>query len=252
MSAIITQKNISKTFTDFHGRKFTALHDINLSINEGEFFILLGPSGCGKSTLLRIMSGLEPKFSGSQIYQNDFSMKDCGFVFQQFALLPWLTVEENVSLGLIAKGQLTNKKKAEVAELLKSFGLDKFAQEYPKELSGGMKQRVGIARALAVSPKVIFLDEPFSALDSFTTKTLRQELLDVWRARKITLVMVTHSIEEAIQLGDRIAVMSANPGKLEHIIENTLARPRDSRSPKFFEMVDKLETLVRPSNAASR
>ena len=245
---IITQKNISKVFKDFRGRSFQALHEINLNIQEGEFFVLLGPSGCGKSTLLRIMSGLENKFSGAQFYKDNIGMKDFGFVFQQFALLPWLTVEENASLGLIAKEngrKLTTEKKKEVGILLKSLGLEKFAKEYPKELSGGMKQRVGLARALAVNPKVIFMDEPFSALDSFTAKVLREELLSIWQERKMTVVMVTHKTEEALQLGDRIGVMSRSPGKLDDIIVNTLPRPRELRSNEFFALVDKIEKLVK-------
>lgn len=245
MSTILTQKNISKTFKDFRGRSFQALHDINLNVEEGEFFILLGPSGCGKSTLLRIMSDLEPKFKGTQTYRSDVRKEDFGFVFQQFALLPWLTVEENVSLGLEARGTLTKDNKKEIAELLKSLGLEKFAHEYPKELSGGMKQRVGIARALAINPKIMFLDEPFSALDSFTAKVLREELISIWRERRMTVVMVTHNIQEALQLGDRIGVMSSRPGTLDTIVINTLPRPRELRSKEFFEMEDKLMGLVK-------
>ncbi len=244
MSTIITQKNISKVFKDFRGHTFQALHDINLTIEEGEFFIFLGPSGCGKSTLLRIISGLEPKFKGSQIFRDDIHKEDFSFVFQQFALLPWLTVEENIFLGLQARNTLTTDKKKEVLELIKSLGLEKFINEYPKELSGGMKQRVGIARALAINPKVIFLDEPFSALDSFTAKILREELLSIWHERKMTIIMVTHNIEEAIQLGDRIGVMSSRPGTINTIKINTLPRPRELRSKEFFEMEDNLTKLI--------
>ena len=132
-----------------------------------------------------------------------------------------------------------------VDSLLQLFGLEKFANEYPKELSGGMKQRVGIARTLAIDPRVIFLDEPFSALDSFTAKALRQELLAVWKERHMTIIMVTHNIEEALELGDRIGVMSSRPGKLDDIIENTLPRPRETRSAEFFTMVDKITSLVK-------
>lgn len=245
MGILIKQNNISKTFKDFRGHNFKVLKDISLEITEGEFFVFLGPSGCGKSTLLRIMSGLEKNFTGSQEYLNNLKKGDFGFVFQQFALLPWLTVEENISLGIVADGEMTEDKKNKVEELIKSLGLEKFKNEHPKELSGGMKQRVGIARALAVDPKVIFLDEPFSALDSFTAKILREELLSIWKERKMTVIMVTHNIEEALQLGDRIAVMSSRPGKIDEIFINPLSRPRNLRSEEFFKIVDKLESLVK-------
>ncbi len=245
MSILINQKNISKTYKDFHGRQFHALREVNLEVEEGDFFMLLGPSGCGKSTLLRIMSGLDSNFTGSQKYMEGLDKKEFGFVFQQFALLPWLTVEENISIGLIAKGNLTKEKKNEVSEIIKSLGLEKVATEYPKELSGGMKQRVGIARALAINPKIIFLDEPFSALDSFTAKILRQELLTMWKEKKITIVMVTHNTEEALQLGSKIGIMSSHLGKIDEIIVNTLPQPRELRSQEFFKMVDKIESLIK-------
>jgi len=245
MNILINQKNISKIYKNFLGHKLQALHEVNLDIEEGEFFVLLGPSGCGKSTLLRIMSGLDSNFTGSQTYIEGLDKKDFSFVFQQFALLPWLTIEENISIGLIAKGKLTKENKKNVEEIIKSLGLEKFAKEYPKELSGGMKQRVGIARALAINPKIIFLDEPFSALDSFTAKILREELLAMWREKKMTIVMVTHNTEEAIQLGSRIGVMSSRPGKIDEIIMNTLPRPRGLRSEEFFKLVDKIETLIK-------
>jgi len=244
MNILIKQKNINKIYKDFLGHKFQALREINLEIQEGEFFVLLGPSGCGKSTLLRIMSGLDLKFKGTQSYIDGLNRKHFGFVFQQFALLPWLTVEENISIGLLADGKLTEEKKKEVREIIKSLGLEKFAKNKPRELSGGMKQRVGIARALAINPRIIFLDEPFSALDTFTAKKLREELLSMWKEKKMTIVMVTHNTEEAVQLGDRIAVMSPRPGKIDKIIINQLPRPRELRSVEFFKMVDEIETLI--------
>jgi ABC-type nitrate/sulfonate/bicarbonate transport system ATPase subunit len=247
MPHIITQQHISKVFKDYRGHTFQALHDINISVERGEFFVLLGPSGCGKSTLLRIMSGLESEFSGEQKYHDGLTTEDLGFVFQQFALLPWLTVRENIALGLIARrplGKLTNQDNEEIASLIQSLGLEKCAHELPKELSGGMKQRVGIARALVIKPKVMFLDEPFSALDSFTAKSLRAELLNIWKERGVTIVMVTHNIEEALELADRIVVMSAHPGKIENIVENDLPRPRELRSPAFFAMIDKITALI--------
>jgi ABC-type nitrate/sulfonate/bicarbonate transport system ATPase subunit len=247
MKKIVIEQNVSKSFRDYRNRKLLALHKINLDIMEGEFFVLLGPSGCGKSTLLRIMSGLDKKYTGTQQYGEGVDKNAFGFVFQQSALLPWLTVEQNISLGLVARGTWGIEEKRKVSELLRKFGLERFAHQHPKDLSGGMKQRIGIARALAIDPQVIFLDEPFSALDSFTAKTLRKELLDLWHERKITIVMVTHNIEEAVELADRIGVMSPRPGELIHITENKLVRPRELRSKEFFEMVDMLTSLIKIS-----
>ncbi|MEI6400346.1 MAG: ABC transporter ATP-binding protein [bacterium] len=240
----ITFNHIHKTFKDYRGKKLEALHDVTCSIKQGEFFILLGPSGCGKSTLLRIASGLEKDFAGECVYDKEINQSAFGFVFQSFAILPWLSVYDNVALPLVAQKMNENKIHTLVMEELESLGLTKFAHHLPKELSGGMKQRVGIARALVIKPKVIFLDEPFSALDSFTATELRIELLKIWQERKMTIVMVTHNIEEAIELGDRIAVMSARPGKIDTIIDNTFSRPRNSRSQTFFEMEDKITELI--------
>jgi NitT/TauT family transport system ATP-binding protein len=245
MKKALTLEHVNKSFKDYHGHKLEALRDINLTLHEGEFFVLLGPSGCGKSTLLRIMSSLERDFLGKLEYEKDITTVDFSFVFQSFALLPWLTVEENIGLGLMTKNIPEHDVKKIVDRELIQLGLEKFARHYPRELSGGMKQRVGIARALAINPKIMFLDEPFSALDSFTAKSLREELIKIWQERQMTVVMVTHNIEEALQLGDRVAVMSAQPGKIEEVITNTLPRPRELRSPEFFTLEDKLMELVK-------
>jgi len=246
MENAVKLTNAYKSFQNFAGKRQEVLSDINLEIQEGEFFVLLGPSGCGKSTLLRILSGLDKDFRGHLDFAPGFKLADISFVFQQFAILPWLTVEENVSLGLMAKNLGANEIKQIVNQELKSFGLEKHADHYPKELSGGQKQRVGLARAFATSPKLLFMDEPFSALDSFTAKELREELLRVWEERKPTVIMVTHNINEAIELGDRIAVMSTRPGKIEKIVSNSLARPRPMRGSQVFEMEDELYKLVKP------
>jgi ABC-type nitrate/sulfonate/bicarbonate transport system ATPase subunit len=244
MKNTLTLTNISKTFKEYTGRTVHALETVSLEVKEGEFFILLGPSGCGKSTLLRIMSGLEKTFRGECVLGKEITPRDIGFVFQQFSLLPWLTVYENVALGLYARGTDEKTIHAVVMRELTRLGLEKFKDERPKELSGGMRQRVGIARALAVSPKILFLDEPFSALDSFTAAELRKELLAIWEKEKMTIVMVTHNIDEAIELGDRIAVLSARPGKLEKIVDNTLARPRVLRNEDAYTLEDTLLGLV--------
>ncbi len=216
MSPIITLQNISKTFTEKSGQPLLALQGINLDIRAGEFFVILGPSGSGKSTLLRIMSGLEKTYAGQVSLSADIRQADISFVFQRFALLPWMTVEDNVRLWLRARNLDTAALRARVADELKLFGLEKFAHARPKELSGGMRQRVGLARALATQPKIMFMDEPFSELDSFTAQELRTDLLQIWLDRKMTIVMVTHNIDEALELADRVAVLTPRPGRIEN------------------------------------
>lgn len=244
MNQAIALRKISKTFKE-DSEELTVLKDINLEINLGEFFIFLGPSGSGKSTLLRIMSGLEKDFQGQVILNKDITQADFSFIFQQFALLPWLTVFENVEIGLLARGISKEERRQRVMDELNKLGLEKFAKTHPKELSGGMRQRVGIARALVTNPKIIFMDEPFSALDSFTAEGLRKEVLDIWQRTKITIVMVTHLIPEALELADRIAVLTSRPGQVEKVIENNLPKPRQKRSQDFFKMEDKLYGLVK-------
>ncbi len=246
MEPIITLKNISKVFDEDPTRKLKVLKDIDLTIHKGEFFVFVGPSGSGKSTLLRIMSGLERSYDGELILGKGLSKLDMSFVFQQFALLPWLTVGQNVELPLLARNIPPAERKAVVERELKRLGLEKFADVHPKDLSGGMRQRVGIARAFATEPKIIFMDEPFSELDSFTAENLRQELLTMWQERKPTIVLVTHIIEEALELADRIAVLTPRPGVIEDTVVNHLPRPRHKRSPDFYEMEDKLYKLVKP------
>lgn len=244
MRPIISLSGVSKSFVSHKGPAVTALQSVTLDIREGEFFVFVGPSGCGKSTLLRIMSGLEKKHDGTVKYADDVFHADRSFVFQQFALLPWLTVEQNVALPLIARNVSVEEQMPAVHKELKTFGLEKFAHAYPRELSGGMRQRVGFARALVTNPKILFLDEAFSELDSFTATALRKELLQIWSERKMTVVMVSHIVQEAIQMADRIAVMSAHPGHIEQVIENRLPRPRELRSKEFFAMEDTLTGLI--------
>lgn len=246
MTPALTINNVSKSFRDFAGKHLEVLEDISLQISQGEFFVLLGPSGCGKSTLLRLASGLDKEFRGQISLGPNLKSVDISFVFQQFAILPWLTVEQNIALGLLERNLPSGDISQIVNKELKTFGLEKFGKHYPKELSGGMKQRVGLARAFAMSPKLLFMDEPFSALDSFTSKELRQELLNVWQERRPTVIMVTHNILEAIELGDRIAVMSSRPGRIEKIVSNPLSRPRPMRGKEVFDMEDELYKLVKP------
>lgn len=245
MNPLIYLKNVRKTFVE-NGYHNSVLSDIDIEIRDGEFFVFVGPSGCGKSTLLRIMSGLEKNYEGHVVLANGITPKDVGFVFQQFALFPWLTVEENIGVGLLAQHVHESKRKEILRKELELFGLEKFSRVYPRDLSGGMRQRVGIARALATSPRIMFMDEPFSELDSFTAEELRKELLTLWKNHNLTIVMVTHIVEEAIELADRIAVMTPRPGHIEAIFENNLPRPRKERSEEFYHLEDTITKVIRP------
>lgn len=238
---IITFSDVNHFFRE-DGKHVHALRDIDLKVRSGEFLVLLGPSGSGKSTILRLMAGLIEPTSGKIIVKPGLHSS---FIFQNFALFPWLTVHDNISFGLRMQGKSAEECHNAVDELINEMSLHGFAHSYPHELSGGMKQRVGVARALAVNPDVIFLDEPFSALDSFTTNSLRQELLDIWMKRKVTVVMVTHLIEEAVLLADRIAVLGARPATIEALVTNDIPRPRNHRSLTFFKMVDQLANTIK-------
>lgn len=239
-SVLITTKQVNKIFSD-NDSNVVALSNVNLTVHEGEFLMLVGPSGCGKSTLLRILAGLDKPTTGDVVFGKKIRP---GFVFQDFALFPWLTVYQNIEFGLKMEGKAVNERKKTTLKYAEFMGLEKFLESYPHELSGGMRQRVGIARALAINPEIVFLDEPFSALDSFTAQKLRKELLELWKKHGTTFVMVTHLVEEAVQLGTRIAVFSQRPGTVEKVFENNLPFPRNLRSEHFFALVDKITDQV--------
>ncbi len=210
-----------------------ALVDIDVEIGDGEFVSLLGPSGCGKSTLLKIVAGLLPQTSGRVLIDGvpiTGPGPERAVVFQDYALFPWMTVAENVEFGLEARHMPRAERRAVSSELLKIMGLAEFAGKYPHHLSGGMKQRVSIARALAVSPSILLMDEPFGALDAQTRSLLQDELLRIWRLYRKTVVFVTHAIDEAIYLSDRIVVMTARPGRIKTVIPVREERPRDMTS----------------------
>jgi NitT/TauT family transport system ATP-binding protein len=238
--------HVTKTFAENGDTPLVALRDINLEIARGEFFVLVGPSGSGKSTLLRIMSGLEKKFDGSVTLGPGIAHEDMSFVFQHFALLPWMTVRENVELNLRAREPSESKRKKRVDEELDRFGLSRYADTRPRDLSGGQQQRVGLARAFVSRPKIIFMDEAFSELDSFTARELRQEFLKIWKDTRETVVMVTHLIEEAVQLSDRVAVMTPQPGRIELVVDNRLSRPRKERDAAFHRLSDRLYKSIKP------
>lgn len=225
-------------------RRFTAVQNINLSMREGEFVALVGPSGCGKSTLLRIITGLNKPSSGVVLYRDNvlFGVNPhATIVFQTFALFPWLSVQQNVELALKVRGIPAAERAKKAIALLDKVGLDGFENAYPRELSGGMRQKVGFARAMAVEPELLCLDEPFSALDVLSAEALRGELLELWTAGDIptkAILMVTHNIEEAISLADRIVVMDKEPGRVVADLIVDLPHPRHRKSPEFISRVD--------------
>jgi len=231
-------------------RRFTAVENINLTLISGELVALLGPSGCGKSTLLRIITGLQPASQGVVKYRgvplqgvNEHS----SIVFQSFALFPWLSVLENVSLALKVKGIDEPQRSKQALDLIDRVGLDGFESAYPRELSGGMRQKVGFARAMAVEPELLCLDEPFSALDVLSAETLRGELLELWTEGKIptkSILLVSHSIEEAVFLADRIVVMDKNPGRIIADHKITLPHPRNRKSHEFQDQMDRVYALL--------
>lgn len=231
-------------------RQFVALQDVNLAVREGEFLCLLGPSGCGKSTLLRIITGLQRPTEGVVLYRGQPLQgvnPHATIVFQTFALFPWLTVLENVEVALKARGVPPKLRTARALDLLDRVGLDGFEIAYPRELSGGMRQKAGFARAMAVEPELLCLDEPFSALDVLSAEALRGELLELWTEGKIptrAILMVTHNIEEAVFMADRIVVMEKDPGRVVAEITVDLPHPRQRRSPEFLERVDEVYSLL--------
>ncbi len=231
----ITAKNVHKVFQvkndDNKTESLVILDDFQLQVKEGEFLAILGPSGCGKSTFLNILGGLDKQTSG-EICVDDQTVNGSGnglgYVFQAYALFPWRTVLENVAVGLEIRGVGKRERERIAKEYITLVGLDEFTHRYPHELSGGMKQRVAIARALAYQPEVLLMDEPFAALDAQTRELLQVELLRIWEGNNKTIVFVTHSIDEAVFLADRIAVMTARPGRVKKIIDVPLPRPRTS------------------------
>lgn len=238
---ILTTERISHYFKeDKGGGKTPALRDISFSVDCGEFISIIGPSGCGKSTLLRIIAGFIKAKSGS-IKNSSSAMS---MVFQNFALFPWLTVIGNVEFGLKMSGTGENERRKRALEKIKDVGLSGFENNYIHELSGGMRQRVGIARALAVSPDLLLMDEPFSNLDELTAEKLRADLLTLWEKYKMTVIMVTHLIEEAVELSDRVIVLSSRPAAVKKIIPINIGRPRDKRSPEYFKFVDLITSEI--------
>jgi NitT/TauT family transport system ATP-binding protein len=235
---ILTIRGVTKRFAVGDG-EVEALAPVDLTIPRGEFVCMIGASGCGKSTLLRIIAGFEEPTTGDvAIYGNAIAGpgSDRGMVFQDYALFPWMTVRENISFGPRQRQLPREEIERTTDEFIRMVGLERFADRYPNQLSGGMKQRVAIARVLANNANILLMDEPFGALDALTREQLQHELLQIWARTSVTTIFVTHSVEEAVLLADRVLVMSAGPGRIDSDFRIDLARPREVSSPEFNAM----------------
>jgi NitT/TauT family transport system ATP-binding protein len=246
-------RNVSHDFVMPNGAKLRVLEDINVVIKPSEVVALLGPSGCGKSTILRIMAGLVQPTQGDVIYRGEKVQgltPGVAIVFQSFALYPWMTVAGNIEVVLRAAGLPPEEIRERAERAIRTVGLAGFEEAYPRELSGGMKQRLGIARALSVNPEILFMDEPFSHVDALTAEGLRAEVIDLWaptNSNPSSILMVSHDIKEVVYMADRIIVLSSHPGRVRTVVENPLPRPRDSRSREAEELVDYLHEIITKS-----
>ena len=237
---LIRCEGLQKSFFDIaEGEEIIAIQNLALDVKEGEILTILGPSGCGKSTLLNIVAGFEEPTAGEVSLHGRPIREpgaDRGVVFQEYALFPWLTVLDNVCYGLREKGLPRADQIAKAQAYLTAVGLDEFENRYPHELSGGMRQRVSLIRVLANDPEILLMDEPFAALDAQTRKDLQRELVRLWQESHKTILFITHNVEEAVFLGDRVVVMTARPGRVKEIIDISLERPRDETAPDFNEI----------------
>lgn len=246
---------ITKNFCIDHGSEPLAVFDcIDFSVARGQFFSIIGPSGCGKTTLLKIIAGLDVADGGSVILEGEcIHRRDprVGLIFQEFALFPWRTALGNIEMGLEFQGVQKDQRYADAMKFISAFGLKGFENHYPHELSGGMKQRVAIARTLITNPEVVLMDEPFGSLDSQTRNTLQEFFLNVWKQRQDTVLFVTHNVDEAVFLSDRIAVMTPRPSKILHIFDIDLPRPRDRTSPQANHFRRAIIDLLNPKSQKS-
>ncbi|BBA39028.1 MULTISPECIES: ABC transporter ATP-binding protein [Burkholderia] len=253
---ILDVRHVGKRFATPQG-ECTALDDISFRTYRREFVCVIGPSGCGKSTLIRILAGLDAQTSGEVLLDGkpvEGPGADRGMVFQGYTLFPWLTVKKNVMFGLRMNGSSSGQAEREALQWLDLVGLTRFADVYPHQLSGGMKQRVAIARALANRPRILLMDEPFGALDAQTRARMQTHLLDIWRNIDVTILFITHDLDEAIFLADRILVLKANPGAVQELIEVPVPRPRDYsqvNTPEFVATKARLEALIHPKEAVA-
>ena len=251
MADILEIKGVSKTYNEDSDDPVKALNAVDLNISEGEFVSIIGPSGCGKSTLFNVIGGLIDDHEGEVLIEGrhvDGAHKDIGVVFQEESTFPWRSTLDNVAFPLEIEGVEKGKREELARKFIKLVGLDGFENHYPAQLSGGMKQRTAVARTLAYEPRIMLLDEPFGALDEQTRMLLGDKMLEIWSALNQTMLLITHNITEAVQLSDRVVVMSYRPGTIKDIIEVDLPRPRSSEvisTPEFGTYVGKLWTLLR-------
>jgi len=247
---ILELRAVSMDFPQPRGAPRRVLEGIDVAVYPEEVVALLGPSGCGKSTILRILAGLTKPTQGEVRYRNEPIAginPHVAFVFQSFALFPWMTVQENIEAALVASGTTAEDTQSRAARAIHLVGLGGSEEAYPRELSGGMKQRVGMARALSLEPELLFMDEPFSQVDALTAESLRAEVLDIWAVKERnprSILMVSHDIKEVAYMADRVVVLDANPGRVRTVIKNDLPRPRDYRSAGLQQMVDRLHDII--------
>jgi NitT/TauT family transport system ATP-binding protein len=248
-TAKLELRNISMIYSQ-RGRRFAALRDISLDVVTGQFISIVGASGCGKTTLLRIVDGLITPSRGGVSVDGEAVTRpgpDRGFVFQQDALFPWRTVLDNVIFGLEVQGRSKRDARERAHALIQLVGLSGFEQHFPHELSGGMRQRANLARALTIDPDVLLMDEPFASLDAQTREIMQSELLRIWRSNRKTVLFVTHQIDEAVYLADRVVVMTSRPGQIKAVLDVDIPRPRDlavKRTPRFLELVDAIWRMI--------
>lgn len=236
----LTAQDVVKVFAAADGRRVMALDRLDFAALENSFTCIVGPSGCGKSTLLRIMAGLDSCTSGAVMYRGapqEKPRREIGMIFQEYSLFPWRTVIDNVGMGLELSGVKTGPRREKALEYLRLVGLEGYAKALPHELSGGMRQRVAIARALANEPDVLLMDEPFGALDAYTRILLQKRLLGIWEKKRKTVIFVTHSVDEAVFLADRIIVMGTNPGRILTTLDVDLPRPRPRDNPRYASLL---------------
>ena len=244
--ATVSVDSVGKTF-DSESGTVRALADVNFAVEQGEFVCIVGPSGCGKTTLFRIIAGLERPTEGTIRLDGEPVSgpgMDRGMVFQEYGLFPWRTVRGNVEFGLEQQDRARSERSRRAQEMIDLVGLDGFEDAYPNELSGGMKQRVGIARALAVDPEILLMDEPFGSVDAQTRNMLHDELLRIWAETKKTILFVTHDVEEAVKLADRVVVLTGSPGRVREVVDVDMDRPRARTDDRFNEKQDRILSLI--------
>jgi NitT/TauT family transport system ATP-binding protein len=241
MKRMLTASHISRRFRTQNGAAVQALDDVSLTVGENDFVCIVGPSGCGKSTLLRVIAGLETADTGQVMFRDRPVIRPdpkIGMVFQEYSLFPWLQAVDNVAAGPAFSGADKKKRRALAAHYLEVVGMSEFAHAYPHELSGGMRQRVAIARAFANDPQILLMDEPFGSLDAHTRILLQKELLRIWQGHRKTVLFVTHSVDEAIYLADRIVIMTARPGRVGEMLDVDMDRPRRRSDATFGRLAD--------------